>query len=251
MQTIPYREQICTPRPKRTCVNVPKRECRTVQKEQCGMVAENTCRKRVEQECRMERRQVCAGGTAPANCKEVRTQRPCAANERWTPQGCASQRQAEPAPTPYSPPQPPPPTPPSDRKDSPPSPEPPRRADPAPRPEPPSRPDERRPDPTPQQAEGSATLPNAAAAPTLSMFQSLGGAPAFIGGGAVTLLGLLVLLAWRRRGRDPDALRRQGVAVRARPDQGQHEIVPRDAAGGPQVTLRAVRGPVETRINRS
>jgi hypothetical protein len=72
-----------------------------------------------------------------------------------------------------------------------------------------------------------------------------------IGGGAVSILGLLVVLAWRRSGRSPDALRRQGVVVRGRPDQGQQEIGPRDAAGGPQVTLRAVRGPVETGIIRS
>jgi hypothetical protein len=247
MQTIPYRDQVCSPRPKRTCTSVPKRECRTVQKEQCGMVAENTCRKRVEQECRMERRQVCDGGRAPSNCREVRTQRPCAASERWTPQGCVT-RQAEPAPAPYSPPQPPPP--PSERQYQPP--DPPRQAEPAPPPPPPSSPspEQQRPDPPPRQAEGGGTLPSSESAPTLSLFERLGGAPVFIGGGAATVLGLLVLLAWRRSGRSPDALRRQGVVVRGRPDQGQQEIAPRDTAGGPQVTLRAVRGPVETGVIR-
>jgi hypothetical protein len=71
----------------------------------------------------------------------------------------------------------------------------------------------------------------------------------YVGGGAVALLGLLVLLAWRRGGRSPDALRRRGMMVRGSPDHGQQEVGPEDAAG-PRVSLRAVRGPVETGIVR-
>jgi hypothetical protein len=211
--------QHCRPQVQKICGPVTKQECRYVSKEVCTYAPRETCYNREVQECRDEQKYVCEKGE---DCRTIATLRDVGA-DRKPPVDAV--RPAEPRiakPDSYHP-------------------------KPAPAILPSPLPDPPRPLPAdntlPPPRRGQEALPNRQRTTdeswTIRIDRTTVG---IVGGGAATILGLLLL--WpRRRSRSVGEMRRLGVEVRGEPDLGGQSVAHlADPPIGPRISVRTKAG---------